>query len=654
MKPLLSLDDLYRMRRLREGKLLPQSLELVFVVSQASDDVDRFEIRRLDPVSGRQTVLARDLPACAGLRPSPDGRHLTFMGLVDGVGQIMVMDTLGRMEPTPLRVMPRGIASAPLWSPDGRWLAFTAIGDERVAKGPYEPVRSASVHYKFDGGVGLTQRRAQDIFIVSADGAEVRRLTHGPGMCSQPYWAPDSRSLAFMATLEPHGIEFTTAVGVVSLDGELSWPIEAVEDYIFCAPAFAGTGDRVMLACKPLGRVLGAQARLYTASLTAGSGLESRTERLCTVQRGHVTRGALLPMGVGSLFARQPISPVGSDHAFCMVELQGQTVIHRVALSGAERCVPLTPPDRSAYLLDADAHHLLWASTTMSSPPDLWLSDADGGNPKQLTALNDEFLTQRTLPEVLELQVQNEGHTVHTWILRPSGATTPLPTVLEIHGGPHCSWGNAFNLWAQALAGAGFAVILPNPRGSSGYGDAFGTAIHGCWGEPDGRDLMATVDEAISRGIADPARLGIGGVSGGGHLTTWLLGQTDRFKAAVPEQMLTNMVSFYGESDIGRLLIKGEYGVTPQTDHELLWRFSPLAYAHRVRTPTLLIQCELDVRCPMGEAEQYFRALRDAGCVAEFMRIPGSFHAGPQYGGITALARVRDEPALDWYRRYLT
>lgn len=653
-KPRLSLDDLYQMTRLREARLLPAGAGAVYVISRLGPgDVDRFDVRTvaLDGSSDRQ--VASGLPMCVGLRPSPGGDAFALMGLVDGIAQACLMDpATGAV--SAVTKLSQGIASPPLWSPCGRWLAFTAVGEERAAKGPYDPVRSASVHYKYDGGIGLVQRRAHDLFVVSRDGHELRRLTRGPYLHTQPMWSPAGGELSFMATLDPEGIEFTTSIGIVDLEGRVRWPARGVDDYFFTAPGFSGDGRKVLWGSKPLGTPFGTQARLYAASATGAGTPEVRTEQLLRQRGGHVSRGALLPMGTGTLFQRQPLSPAGKDYAFVIVEVEGRCVVHRIALSGPESCVPVTPSDSSAYLQDADGAHVLYVSTDFNVPPDLYVEDHEGGDRRRLTRLNDESLASRALPEVQDLRFRSrDGTPVHGWLLRPAGTTGPCPTVMDIHGGPHAAWGRAFNLWAHALAGAGYAVILPNPRGSCGYGDVFGTAIQGCWGEPDGEDLMAAVDEAVRLGVADPERLGVGGVSGGGHLTTWLLGHTDRFKAAIPEQMLTNMISFYGESDIGRLLIKGEFGVTPQDGFELLWKYSPLAYAHRVRTPTLLIQCELDVRCPMGEAEQFFRAIRDAGCTAEFMRIPGSFHAGPQYGGITALARPRDEAALDWFERYL-
>lgn len=654
MKPKLSLDDLYALERLREGRIIPNTDEAVFVVSRSDGVVDSFDVRVVSLSGGKVRKICEGLPLCAGLRPSPDGQSIAFMGSNGGAPQIMRASTNGIWEPRAVTDIKHGVSSPPVWSPDGKWLAFTAIGEERLAKGPFDPARSRSVHYKLDGGVGLTERRSQDLFIVSEDGREQRRLTNGPRFYSQPSWSPDSQSICFMAQLDPEDIEFRTAIGVVTIYGVITWCLDGIEDYVTGAPCFAGDGKSLLFPCKPPGRPLGTQARLYKIGLDRPGVIEARTEALSIEQGGHVSRGVLLPLGVGSLLARQPIAPSGLDAAFCVVELEGRCVIHRIALSGSEQCLPVTPKTTGAFLLDATDTHVLWAGSDYNVPPDVWVSNQDGDNPTRLTFLNDEFLATRALPKVTEVRLDlKDRPPVHGWILAPADAEGPVPAVLEIHGGPHAAWGNAFNLWAHALVGTGIAVMLPNPRGSSGYGDAFGAAIQGQWGDPDGADLLAFVDEAVRLGVADADKLGIGGVSGGGHLTAWLIGQSNRFKAAIPEQMISNFISFYGQSDLGRLLVLGEFGVTPQNGFDRLWHYSPLAHAHKVTTPTLIIQCELDVRCPMGEAEQYFRALKDAGCMAEFMRVPGSFHGGPQAAGITALARVRDHAALEWYQRFL-
>ena len=185
-------------------------------------------------------------------------------------------------------------------------------------------------------------------------------------------------------------------------------------------------------------------------------------------------------------------------------------------------------------------------------------------------------------------------------------------------------------------------MLFINQRGSIGYGDAFATQILGDWGNLDASDLIAGVDHAIARGLADPDRQGVCGLSGGGNLSCWLVGQTDRFKAAVPENPVTNWVSFYGVSDIGPWFAVAELGGHPHEIPEVYRRCSPITYAHRCTTPTLLIQGEADYRCPAEQSEQFYDVLKASGCPVEMLRLPASAHAG-SIRGAPALRRAQNE-----------
>jgi dipeptidyl aminopeptidase/acylaminoacyl peptidase len=202
------------------------------------------------------------------------------------------------------------------------------------------------------------------------------------------------------------------------------------------------------------------------------------------------------------------------------------------------------------------------------------------------------------------------------------------------------------------LCGAGYAVLMVNHRASTGYGDEFSTAIKGDWGNLDYTDLMAGVDYAIARGIADPERLGVCGLSGGGNLTCWTIGQTDRFKAAVPENPVTNWISFYGVSDIGPWFAVEQMGGHPHEIPEVYVRCSPITYAHRCKTPTLLIQGEHDWRCPAEQSEQFYTVLKANGCTVEMLRLPKASHAGTIVGA-PINRRIHNEALLDWMDRYV-
>ncbi|MGH3927169.1 MAG: alpha/beta hydrolase family protein, partial [Pseudonocardiaceae bacterium] len=245
-----------------------------------------------------------------------------------------------------------------------------------------------------------------------------------------------------------------------------------------------------------------------------------------------------------------------------------------------------------------------------------------------------------------------DGAAVEGWFLEPTEGAAPHPTVLGIHGGPHLGWGYTFNFDCLMLSGAGFGVLLVNHRGSTGYGNAFATATNGDWGNLDAADLMAGVDHAIGRGLADGDRLGVFGMSGGGYLTGWLIGHTDRFKAACPESSVFNWVSIYGTSDAGVYTGHKELGGAPHERPELYARCSPITYAHRCTTPTLLLQHENDFRAPAEQSEQFYTVLKANGVTAEMLRFPGTSHFGSMIGPASH-RRARNDALLDWMNRYV-
>jgi dipeptidyl aminopeptidase/acylaminoacyl peptidase len=241
---------------------------------------------------------------------------------------------------------------------------------------------------------------------------------------------------------------------------------------------------------------------------------------------------------------------------------------------------------------------------------------------------------------------------VEGWYLKPPLGTAPYPTILYIHGGPHGAYGHIFSFDFQLLAGAGYGVLIVNHRASTGYGNDFSTAIKGDWGNLDYQDLMAGVDHAIALGLADADRLGVCGLSGGGNLSSWIVGQTDRFKAAVPENPVTNWVSFYGVSDVGVWFAVEQMGGHPHEIPDVYARCSPITYAHRCTTPTLLVQGENDYRCPAEQSEQFYTVLKANGCAVEMLRLPNSSHGGAIIGPV-ASRRAQNEALLDWFQRYI-
>ncbi|HEX6122131.1 MAG TPA: S9 family peptidase, partial [Ktedonobacterales bacterium] len=232
------------------------------------------------------------------------------------------------------------------------------------------------------------------------------------------------------------------------------------------------------------------------------------------------------------------------------------------------------------------------------------------------------------------------------------GEGVTVPAVLEIHGGPAYMYGASFMMEFQLLAAHGYAVAYSNPRGSTGYGRVFSGAVKNDWGGKDYEDVLAGLEAAIARGGLDTSRLGVAGGSYGGFMTNWIVGHTDRFKAAVTMRSVTNMATMFGMSDLGWDLVVDELSGTPWQDAERLARFSPITYVERIHTPLLILHSEDDLRCPIGEGEQLFAALTYLGRAVELVRFEGQNHDLSR-GGHPRSRVIRLCKIVEWFERWI-
>jgi dipeptidyl aminopeptidase/acylaminoacyl peptidase len=377
-----------------------------------------------------------------------------------------------------------------------------------------------------------------------ADG-EPQRLTHDAALNFEPVWTSDGMSIAYLAPHDPDAAPMTMHLRLVGLDGGVD---ELAHAGLVSGHAACPDGRIAYLIGYEPGQLPGAKAELCVADPSTGA---------------HDRRTTGLDAGVGGIF--QPDMPavqmsmgrlvVSHDgaHAYTMVQRGGEGAIVKVALSGPESYEPVVEGERVCAPACLRGDTLLFAGFGMTEPGDLYTFDVASGREKRLTELNAELLAELGLPSARRLEfVSRDGVTVEGWFLPPpDGGDEPYPTLLGIHGGPHTGWGHTFNFDFLMLSGAGFGVLFVNQRGSTGYGDDFATAVNNDYGNLDYTDLMRGVDHAVELGLADPDRLGVFGISCGGFLTGWIIGHTDRFKAACPENPFFNWFSMYGTSDTG-------------------------------------------------------------------------------------------------------
>jgi dipeptidyl aminopeptidase/acylaminoacyl peptidase len=259
------------------------------------------------------------------------------------------------------------------------------------------------------------------------------------------------------------------------------------------------------------------------------------------------------------------------------------------------------------------------------------------------------------VPEMRLVEAPGDGGPVQTWIASPPGAGDKrLPTIVDVHGGPLGAWAPAPPVEAHMLVGRGYRVVLPNIRGSAGFGRQWIREQLGDWGGVDAADVHASLDHVVKLGLADPDRLGVLGLSYGGFMVHWLIGTSDRFKAAVSENGVANQVSSWANCDNGVVYDRTALLGDPLTEEGMLrlWRQSPLRNVANVRTPLLMFQGEADRRCPPADNEQFFIALRTLGREVEYVLYPDEFHTFAVTGRpdrrIDRMTRM-----LDWFDRYL-
>jgi dipeptidyl aminopeptidase/acylaminoacyl peptidase len=339
-------------------------------------------------------------------------------------------------------------------------------------------------------------------------------------------------------------------------------------------------------------------------------------------------------------------------------EDEGDVPLYRVRPASGRAPESLVGGTRqvTGFSASGDGALVAFTATDDTSPPELFVCRADGTGERQLTDLNREWKAEvwRARPE--RFRFERAGFTVDGWVMPPFGreAGRRYPALLNVHGGPASQYGHRFFDEFQVYAGAGYAVVYLNPRGSRGYSEAFARAVVGDWGGGDHADLMAGLDEALRRfDFLDPGRLGVMGGSYGGFMTSWIVGHTDRFRAACSERAVNAMWSMYGTSDIGHWFQEAHaLGRPPWEDLRWYLEHSPLSYARDIRTPLLILHSESDLRCPMEQAEQLYVALKKLKRPVRLVRFPDEDHELSRSGRPRhRLARFRI--LLEWFREHL-
>jgi dipeptidyl aminopeptidase/acylaminoacyl peptidase len=616
----LTLDTYLEMETVADPQISPDGSQIIYTRGWIDKVNDRREsalwIMNADGTRNRFLVKG------SGARWSPSGDRIAYIGTGEPKGsQIYVrwMDAEGATSQiTRVDQSPSGIS----WSPDGSQLSFTMLVEDRTswpiklpkapagAKWTEAPRIVERLNYRRDR-TGFTDNGYRHIFVVPAVGGTARQLTFGNNDDSGNEWTPDGRAILFS--------------GLRSDTDQYQWRESEIYSVDVAAgnvrplttrkgpdanPAVAPDGKRVAYTGNDWSRDTWTDSKIYVMNIDgSGSRLVSGTWDRSPADLRWASDGS------GLYFTAQH---------------EGSQNLYFLPLSATGAAVkPITNGTHMLSVSDLSSRGIAVGTlTSFHKPGDIVAFDVrTPQNIKQLTAVNEDVLTGKKLGDVAEIRyTSSDGLKIQGWYITPPDfdPTRKYPLQLHIHGGPHSMYGVGFNFGWQEHAANDYVILYTNPRGSTGYGSAFGNAIKNAYPGKDFDDLMAGVDALLAKGFVDPQNMFVTGCSGGGVLTAWTVGHTDRFAAASANCPVTDWLSFVGTTDGASWYYNFEK--LPWEDPTEHIRRSPLTYVGNVKTPTMLMTGVNDLRTPMPQTEQFYSALRLRGVPTAMIRFNDEWH----------------------------
>ena len=644
--------DVFQLQWANNPEISPDGRSVVYERSyfDIMKDRKRSNLWIIDIASGNQRPLTSGSANDGQVAWSPDGKRLAYVSLEDGSAQIHMrwMDSGQSARITTLTEGPQGLS----WSRDGKWLAYASrvpIEGKQLATMPAKPKGAEwadpvklidRLNYRFDG-VGYIDPGYTQIFVVAADGGSPRQVTSGDyNYAENPAWTHDGKSL------------------IVSSNRREDWEYHPFESELYRidldSGAFTQLTDRNGPDTHPLispdgkqiaylgfdDKHLGYQGNhLYLLDLSSG-----KSRVLTESFDFDIGNPSWDANGHGLFFSYDDkgVSKIGyanaSDGKIETVASDfGGTAMGRPYAGGA---------------MSAAAGKVAYTRGTEYRAADVAVIER-GGTSRVLTNLNANLLDHKDLATVEELWTASsaDSRPVEGWIVKPPhfDPAKKYPLLLEIHGGPYSNYGPRFAPEIQLYAAAGYVVLYSNPRGSTSYGQEFANLIQNAYPSKDYDDLMSLTDAVIAKGYVDNKNLFVTGGSGGGVLTAWIVGHTDRFRAAVVAKPVINWSSFALTTDLSSLIHTYWFAGYPWEHADNYAQRSPITYVGNVKTPTMLINGESDYRTPISEGEQFYQALTLRKVDTAMIRIPGASHEINRRPS-NMLAQVLN--TLAWFERY--
>ncbi len=631
-------DDVLRVRDVSEPRISPEGDWVAYTVSSADTAEDQnHQAIWMSSWDGKRTIrLTNSKQGESAPSWSPDGRWIAFLSSRDDEHtQLWLLDRRGG-EGRKVTTLQSDVDDY-VWAPDGRRVAVVAQDPDTAKPKTPAPIVINRFQFKQDES-GYLGKLRRHLYVVDIETGKATLLTPGGYDELLPAWSPDGKSLAFVSKRRPDAdrdnnwdvylMDATpgaTPKQLTTFEGPDDDP-----DYE-SRPAWSPDGHEIAyLQGGPLKLIYYAVQKLAVVPATGGA------PRILT---------ATLDRNVG-----QPAWSADGASLYFLLEDDRTVQLARVPAGGGpvERLVS-GPRVVSAFTTAREGKLAVLASTPLA-PAEVFA--VEGATLRSLSHQNDEWLSGVKLAAVEPISFKSrDGTPINGFVVKPPDFAPGkrYPTILRIHGGPVSQYQSEFDFQLETLAGHGYVVVVANPRGSSGRGERFSSAIYADWGNKDAQDVLAGVDYAVAQGVADPARLGVGGWSYGGILTNYVIAQDHRFKAAVSGAGISNILAGYGTDQYVREY-EAELGVPWKTPDTWVKLSFPFLHADRITTPTLFLCGDKDFNVPLLNSEQMYQALRSTGVETELVIYPGQHHGinKPTY------RRDRMERYLAWYDRFLT
>ena len=645
--------DVFQLEYADDVQISPDGSRIAYV--RVSHDIMTDRARRnlwiVNSDGTNNRPLLSGIRSFSSPRWSPDSTRIAYVSAAEGSPQLYVrwMDSGQTALLTNLTEPPDAIT----WSLDGKFLAFTQLvpaNKPPLATPPPKPEGAVwappvkvidTVTYRADGA-GYLESGFDHVFIVSAEGGTPRQITEGDFYDGGPLsFTPDGKHLVFSANRgadwerdpqnsEVFSVDLATQklTALTNRQGPDNSPVVSPDGRKI---AYLGFDDKLQ----------GYQVtHLYVMDIDGSNAREVTSAFDRDVEN---PRWSSDSRGVFFSYDERGVKKLG------LTTLDGKVRTLAEGLGGTDLGRPYTSGGYSV----ARSGRLAFSHNTPLRPAEVGTA-ASGSPVRVLTALNDDLLANKTLGAVRELNWKSskDQRDIQGWVINPPDfdAARKYPLILEIHGGPFAAYGPNYATELQLYAAAGYIVLYANPRGSTSYGGEFGNLIHHAYPGDDYDDLMSGVDALIAQGQIDPNNLFVTGGSGGGVLTAWIVGKTDRFRAAAVAKPVINWSSFVLTSDASNFFYKYWFGAQPWEEPQEYWRRSPLSLVGNVKTPTMLITGEADYRTPIEESEQYYAALKLRKIDTLLVRIPEASHGGMVARPSNLIAKV--DNILAWFGKY--